>query len=385
VECIKLFNSSNALLSLHHYTYDPASNVETRTDNGTTTTFGYDDIGQLTSESRTGYSATYSYDKNGNRLTRSVNGVTEVYAYDDADKLLNIKVNGVVVKSFSYDLAGRTTGITDSGGTTSFAYDYEDRLVSISRPGITTNTFAYNGFGARVSKSDSSGSNTYLRASAGLIGSIVSDSGATYTPGVSEKRGTTSTFYHADIKNSVEQTSTLQSVVASKQYDAFGSEVCRRAVPGKARSSTAGLSATTRTRTTASSTSVRDTTTRRRAGSCREIRSRTGGIGLRTAVLALCLGLIHPAINLLLAPFPRQAWQLLRMVPFRSETRLPLLSLPWHLSLTSPRGRKPEASRIPTLLRDLCRYPFRERRKGSCRSTEWATRMANGGRLRIPC
>jgi RHS repeat-associated protein len=58
-----------------------------------------------------------------------------------------------------------------------------------------------------------------------LIGSIVSDSGATYTPGVSERRGTTSTFYHADIKNSVEQTSTSQSVVASKQYDAFGNEV----------------------------------------------------------------------------------------------------------------------------------------------------------------
>jgi RHS repeat-associated protein len=58
-----------------------------------------------------------------------------------------------------------------------------------------------------------------------LLGSIVADSGATYTPGVSEKRGTTSTFYHADIKNSVDQTSTSQTVVASKQYDAFGNEV----------------------------------------------------------------------------------------------------------------------------------------------------------------
>ncbi len=124
-----------------------------------------------------------------------------------------------------YAGAGRTTGITDSGGTTTLSYDYEDRLVSISRPGVATNTFAYNGFGARVSKADSSGSNTYLRASSGLIGSIVADSGATYTPGVSEKRGTTSTFYHSDIKNSVEQTSTSQTVTASKQYDAFGNEV----------------------------------------------------------------------------------------------------------------------------------------------------------------
>ncbi|MEW5884621.1 MAG: RHS repeat-associated core domain-containing protein [Armatimonadota bacterium] len=228
VEWIRLFNAGGELSS-HHYTYDPASNVKTRTDNGTTTTFGYDDIGQLISESRTGYSATYSYDNNGNRLTRTLDTgggpTTEVYAYDDADKLLNVKVNGNVVKSFSYDLAGRTTGITDAGGTTTLSYDYEDRLVSISRPGMTTNTFAYNGFGARVSKSDSSGSNTYLRASSGLIGSIVADSGATYTPGVSEKRGTTSTYYHADIKNSVEQTSTGQGVAASKQYDAFGNEV----------------------------------------------------------------------------------------------------------------------------------------------------------------
>ncbi len=113
----------------------------------------------------------------------------------------------------------------NSGGNTTLSYDYEDRLVSISRPGVATNTFAYNGFGARVSKNDSSGSNTYLRASSGLIGSIVSDSAATYTPGVSEKRGGTSTFYHSDIKNSVEQTSTSQSVSASKQYDAFGNEV----------------------------------------------------------------------------------------------------------------------------------------------------------------
>ncbi len=123
------------------------------------------------------------------------------------------------------DPAWRTTGITDSGGTTTLSYDYEDRLVSISRPGVSTNTFAYNGFGGRVSKTDSSGSNTYLRASSGLIGSIVADSGATYTPGVSEKRGATSTFYHSDIKNTVEQTSTSQTVTASKQYDAFGNEV----------------------------------------------------------------------------------------------------------------------------------------------------------------
>lgn len=52
VEWIKLFNSSQTQLSSHGYTYDDTSNVLTRNDDGTTTTFAYDDIGQLLSESR---------------------------------------------------------------------------------------------------------------------------------------------------------------------------------------------------------------------------------------------------------------------------------------------------------------------------------------------
>jgi RHS repeat-associated protein len=222
VEWIKLFNSSNQLLSQHQYTYDPSSNVLTRTDNGVTTTFGYDDIGQLISESRPGYSASYTYDKNGNRLTRTLNGV---YTYDAADKLLNVKVNGIVVKSFTYDLAGRTTGITDAGGTTSFSYDYEDRVTSITRPGMTTNAFAYNGFGARVRKTDSSGTTTYLRSGTSVVAPVVADSGAVYTPGISERRGGASRFYHGDIKNFVEQTDSSGQVVSSQQYDAFGNPV----------------------------------------------------------------------------------------------------------------------------------------------------------------
>jgi RHS repeat-associated protein len=155
-------------------------------------------------------------------------GHTEVYAYDDADKLLNIKVNGVVVKSFSYDLAGRTTGITDAGGTTSLVYDYEDRVTSISRPGMTTNTFAYNGFGARVGKTDSGGTTTYLRSGTSVVAPVVSVSGAesaTFTPGISERRGTGSRFYHGDIKNFVEQTNDQGNIVSSQQYDAFGNVV----------------------------------------------------------------------------------------------------------------------------------------------------------------
>jgi len=46
----------------------------------------------------------YTYDSNGNRLTKTLNGTTENYSYDDADKILTAGS-----KSFGYDAAGRRT------------------------------------------------------------------------------------------------------------------------------------------------------------------------------------------------------------------------------------------------------------------------------------
>ena len=53
------------------------------TEDGETTSYGYDAASQLTSEVRPGYSAGYTFDGNGNRLSKAVNGVTEFYSYDD--------------------------------------------------------------------------------------------------------------------------------------------------------------------------------------------------------------------------------------------------------------------------------------------------------------
>ncbi len=48
---------------------------------------------------------------------------------------------------------------------------------------------------------------------------------ATFTPGISERRGSASRFYHGDIKNFVEQTDSSGQIVSSQQYDAFGNPV----------------------------------------------------------------------------------------------------------------------------------------------------------------
>ena len=199
-----------------------ASRVGATTLSSVTTTYGYDDIDQLTSESRTGYSGSYTYDANGNRLTRTVGGVTENYSYDDADKLQDVKVGGVTQKSYGYDSAGRTTSVVSGAGTTTLAYDYEGRITTITYPSTATNTFTYNGLDTRVGKVDSGGTATYKRDGAGVTAPVLNDGAATYTPGISERRSSTTTFLHSGLKNADSQTGTGQTIGASRQYDAFG-------------------------------------------------------------------------------------------------------------------------------------------------------------------
>lgn len=148
--------------------------------------------------------------------------MTENYAYDDAYKLSTVKIGGVTQKSYGYDTAGRTTSVVSSAGTTTLAYDYEGRISTIMYPSSATNTFAYNGLDTRVSKVDSAGTSTFKRDGAGVTAPVLSDGGATYTPGISERRSSTTTFLHSGLKNADSQSGTGQTVTATKQYDAFG-------------------------------------------------------------------------------------------------------------------------------------------------------------------
>ena len=218
--------SSNAVLSEEDYVYDYAGNLTSKTVDSVTTTYTYDDIDQLLTESRTGYSASYTYDANGNRASKTLNGTTEVYTNDDADKLTEIKVSGVTVKSFGYDGAGRTTSVVTGAGTTTVAYDYEGRISQITYPSTATNTFAYNGLDTRVSKVDSAGTATYKRDGAHVTAPVISDGSAVYTPGISERRSSTTKYYGSDrLGTNALETNSSQAVTATKTYDAFGMPV----------------------------------------------------------------------------------------------------------------------------------------------------------------
>ncbi|HWP30934.1 MAG TPA: RHS repeat-associated core domain-containing protein [Fimbriimonadales bacterium] len=82
-----------------------------------------------------------------------------------------------------------------------------------------------------VTEMDSSGTSSFMLAGTDVVSPVltVTKGGTTtsYTPGLSERNIATqvSRFYHADLKNDVQQTNTSQSFDGTKRYDAFGNGV----------------------------------------------------------------------------------------------------------------------------------------------------------------
>ena len=105
-----------------------------------------------------------------------------------------------------------------------FAYDFESRATSITGPGISQ-TNVYNGLDTRIGSTKNSVAQTYLRDGAYVTDPVLKDSSATYTPGVSERRGSVTAFLHSGLKNADAQTGTAQTVSATRRYDAFGNVV----------------------------------------------------------------------------------------------------------------------------------------------------------------
>ena len=70
---------------------------------------------------------------------------------------------------------------------------------------------------------DSGGTSVYQRDGVGVTSAVLTDSSATYTPGISERRSGASKFFHSDrLGTNVAETNSSQSVTATKTYDAFG-------------------------------------------------------------------------------------------------------------------------------------------------------------------
>gem|GEM_PF-3233708 len=131
-------------------------------------------------------------------------------------------------KSYGYDSNGNCTSVTVGTSVTSISYDYENRVTGITYPSSATNSFSYNGNDMRMQKVDSAGTANYLCDGTTPASAVLKDGAAVYTPGLSERRGTTSKFYHGDALGSTRGiTNSSQAVTDSVLYDGFGMTVSR--------------------------------------------------------------------------------------------------------------------------------------------------------------
>jgi RHS repeat-associated protein len=121
-----------------NYVYDTLDQLESVTENGQLTTFGYNVAGELTSENGPLANDTIEYDYNllGQRSSRTVNGVSRQDNYDSQGRLMTIaNVLGSFTNNYISGISRRLDVTTTSTGmSTAFGYhsaQNEFRLASI--------------------------------------------------------------------------------------------------------------------------------------------------------------------------------------------------------------------------------------------------------------
>jgi len=203
-EVIKALGSGGYSTENLGYGYDPAWNLNKRTNNGSVTTFSVNNLNEL--------STGYTYDYNGNETARS--GAYQ-YSYDDENQLTSANANGGYWQhSFVYDGRGRLRTLSD------YTWNGSNYVLS------ATTRYIYAGMRVVQERNGNNPMVSYVYGTdvsgtfegAGGIGGLLARSS-----GTGSGSWITNVFYYADgngnIANLVDGS---QNVVATYRYDPFG-------------------------------------------------------------------------------------------------------------------------------------------------------------------
>jgi RHS repeat-associated protein len=148
-------------ISSYGYSYN-AANKRTQivANDGSVTTYAYDNISQLTAESRSGTNPsrnTFTYDAVQNRTLKNESGSRTTYSYDAANQLTTSLAAGGTT-TYTFDANGNQALIQAPDGTrTTTTWDYENRSIVIATPTNGIQTQAYDPDGLRVKLQDAEG------------------------------------------------------------------------------------------------------------------------------------------------------------------------------------------------------------------------------------
>jgi len=179
-----------------NYQYDPMGNklFEFRED-GSSVAYSYSARNQLLSESflPSGNINLYTYTPTGKRASKTENGSPSTYSYNDDDMLL---AAGDAV--FVNDNNGNRISKTDAEGTTQYLYGYRNELQHITLPDLSFRHFDYLVSGRQFKHTDLGPPVYFICAGNDVVeaydplGTII----RFYNPGFSVHEGSAAGFYH---------------------------------------------------------------------------------------------------------------------------------------------------------------------------------------------
>jgi len=233
--------STGTAITTNDYKYD---NVGNRTGmleaSGDRLTWTYDNGDQLKSERRSGasgYANTFTYDGVGNRTLKNAGATRTTFSYDVADQLV-----------YSQAVAGRTSYVYDNAGNqqierpptgsrTTTVWDNENRPTLYRLPDTTLVTMSYNGNNHRVTKQSATetvkfvwdpAADAYLAEfnSSNVLQATYSQEPVQFGRALSQRRSTTSSWYHTDALGSTQALSNSSQITSDTYlYDAWGNPI----------------------------------------------------------------------------------------------------------------------------------------------------------------
>ena len=195
------------------------------------TCYTYDAMERLTKESLNGAVTSYGYDLAGNRITKSTDGRTEKYFYNNRNQLTELHREKDVVR-YSYDPAGNLTEenyLTADGASTKklhYVYDVYNRNVSVTGDDFTQKNH-YDAEGYRDSITEKDKVTNFVYQGGMLLHELDEDKNPArhYVLG-NEYIGLDHNYYLTDEQGSVRYVlDAAGNVQNDYQYDAFGQRI----------------------------------------------------------------------------------------------------------------------------------------------------------------
>jgi len=204
-------------------------------NSGDVTTWTYDNANQLTVEQRSGgsgYTTTYTYDDVGNRATKVDSSGTTTYTYNAGNRLTLITDPSSNLTTNTYDNNGNLTVTNDNGTVTTNTWTYENRLRTVTLATPATTTFTYDGDGLRRQTVTGAGTTNFIWDGQDVLleTDVSNNTQVTYTQTpaeygdlVSQRRSTTTKYYHFDaLGSTLALTDANENVTDTYKYYAFG-------------------------------------------------------------------------------------------------------------------------------------------------------------------